>query len=83
MPLAERFTQSTSLQDQGLRVAEAAAFLSAGFHRKPIGGELQRMLIVSGMTPCPVSEGFTSTSTMDLSRCSRTRPAGAAHSWRA
>jgi pimeloyl-ACP methyl ester carboxylesterase len=66
MPLAGRFARSTSSQDLGLRVAETAEFLSACFHQKPTGAELQRMLVVNGMTPRAVNEGFTSTGTTDL-----------------
>lgn len=65
-PLAGRFAQSTSSHDLGTRVAETAEFLSACFHRKPEGADLQRMLVVNGMTARAVNEGFTSTATTDL-----------------
>jgi pimeloyl-ACP methyl ester carboxylesterase len=65
-PLAGRFAQSTSSHDLGTRVMETAEFLSACFHQQPTGADLQRMLVVNGMTARAVNEGFTSTATTDL-----------------
>ena len=65
-PLAGVFARSTSSHDLGERTAATAEFLAACFHQLPIGVELQRMLVVNGMTARAVNEGFTAITTSDL-----------------
>lgn len=65
-PLAGRFARSTSSHDLAERVAETADFLAACFHRPPTGADLQRMLVVNGMTARAVNEGFTTAAVTDL-----------------
>ncbi|UHC17727.1 alpha/beta hydrolase [Methylobacterium currus] len=65
-PLAGDFTGSATSHDLATRVAATADFLAACFHRPPAGVELQRMLVVNGMTARAANEGFVRTSTTDL-----------------
>ncbi len=65
-PLAGRYAKSTSSHDLAERTAETADFLLACFNRPPTGVDLQRMLVVNGMTARAVNEGFTHTATPDL-----------------
>lgn len=65
-PLAATFTRTTTSHDLAERSAATAAFLAACFHRAPEGADLQRMLVVNGMTARAVNEGFVRTTTTDL-----------------
>jgi non-heme chloroperoxidase len=64
--LAGTFTKTTTSHDLAERAAATAEFLFVCFHRLPTGIELQRMLIINGMTPRAVNEGFVKTKTTDL-----------------
>lgn len=65
-PLAGTFARTTSSHDLSERTVATADFLSACFHRPPTRIELQRMLVINGMTARAVNEGFTKTETTDL-----------------
>lgn len=65
-PLAGSFSQTTISHDLAERTAATADFLSACFHKAPSDVELQRMLVVNGMTARAVYEGFLKTETTDL-----------------
>ncbi|MGK9170930.1 alpha/beta hydrolase [Inquilinus limosus] len=65
-PLAGTFTRTTTSHDLAERVAATAEFLAACFHQPPTEIELQRMLVVNGMTARAVNEGFVRTATTDL-----------------
>jgi non-heme chloroperoxidase len=65
-PLAGEFTGAATSHDLATRVAATAEFLAACFHQPPTGVELQRMLVVNGMTARAANEGFVKTSTTDL-----------------
>jgi pimeloyl-ACP methyl ester carboxylesterase len=65
-PLAGTFTRTTTSHDLAERTAATADFLAACFHRLPKGIELQRMLVVNGMTARTVNEGFVETAASDL-----------------
>lgn len=65
-PLAGTYAQTTTSHDLAQRTAETASFLLACFHQPPTGVALQRMLVVNGMTPRAVGEGFVKTTTPDL-----------------
>jgi pimeloyl-ACP methyl ester carboxylesterase len=65
-PLAGEFTRTTTAHDLGTRTAATADFLAACFHQPPTGVELQRMLVINGMTTRVVNEGFVVTQTSDL-----------------
>lgn len=63
---AATFTRTTTSHDLAERAAATAAFLAACFHRPPSDVEMQRMLVVNGMTARAVNEGFVRTQTSDL-----------------
>lgn len=65
-PLAGQFTGTATSHDLATRVAATVDFLAACFHRPPTGVDLQRMLVVNGMTARAANEGFVKTSTVDL-----------------
>ncbi|CCE12174.1 Alpha/beta hydrolase fold precursor [Bradyrhizobium sp. STM 3843] len=65
-PLAGTFARTTTSHDLAERTAETASFLAACFHQPPTGVELQRMLVINGMTARAVGEGFVKTATPDL-----------------
>lgn len=65
-PLAGTFARTTTSHDLAERTAETASFLGACFHQPPTGVELQRMLVINGMTARAVGEGFVKTATPDL-----------------
>jgi len=65
-PLAGTFARTTTSHDLAERTAETAKFLAACFHQLPTDVELQRMLVVNGMTARAVGEGFVTTATPDL-----------------
>jgi len=65
-PLAGTFARTTTSHDLAERTAETAKFLAACFHQVPTDVELQRMLVVNGMTARAVGEGFVKTATPDL-----------------
>ncbi|WP_245286547.1 alpha/beta hydrolase [Bradyrhizobium sp. ARR65] len=65
-PLAGTFTRTTTSHDLAERAAATADFLAACFHQPPTGNELQRMLVINGMTARVVNEGFVKTATSDL-----------------
>lgn len=60
------FTATTTSPDLAIRSAATADFLAACFHRAPTKAEMQRMLVVNGMTARAVNEGFVQTKTTDL-----------------
>ncbi|GGB48475.1 alpha/beta hydrolase [Tistrella bauzanensis] len=60
------FTRTTTSHDLAERTAATADFLAACFHRQPTQVEMQRMLVVNGMTARAVNEGFVKTTTLDL-----------------
>lgn len=62
---AADFTKTTTSHDLAERTA-TAEFLAACFHRQPDAVEMQRMLVVNGMTSRAVNEGFITTQTTDL-----------------
>ena len=64
--LANEFSRTTTSHDLSERVAATADFLAACFHQPPTGVEFQRMLVVNGMVPRSVYEGFLKISTPDL-----------------
>lgn len=59
-------SQSTTSHDLGERTAATAEFLAACFHQPPTAAEMQRILVVNGMTARAVTEGFVRTETPDL-----------------
>jgi non-heme chloroperoxidase len=59
-------SQSTTSHDLAERTAATAEFLAACFHQPPTAAEMQRILIVNGMTARAVTEGFVRTETPDL-----------------
>ncbi|WP_338861253.1 alpha/beta hydrolase [Mycetohabitans rhizoxinica] len=63
---AAAFTSTTTSHDFAVRTAATAEFLAACFHRPPTEVEMQRMLVVNGMTARAVNEGFIKTQTPDL-----------------
>lgn len=63
---AGMFTRTTTSHDLAERSAATADFLAACFHQPPTELELQRMLVVNGMTARAVNEGFVKTETSDL-----------------
>lgn len=63
---AGTFTRTTTSHDLAERTAATADFLAACFHKPPTQIELQRMLVVNGMTARVVNEGFVKTETSDL-----------------
>lgn len=65
-PLAATFTRTATSHDLAERAAATADFLAACFHRPPTGADLQRMLVINGMTARAVNEGFVRTATSDL-----------------
>ncbi|OWJ66956.1 alpha/beta fold hydrolase [Inquilinus limosus] len=65
-PLAGDFARTAISRDLAERTAATAEFLAACFHQPPAGVELQRMLVVNGMTARAVNEGFVKTATPDL-----------------
>lgn len=58
--------RNTTSHDLGERTAATAEFLAACFHRSPTAAEMQRILVVNGMTARAVNEGFVRTETADL-----------------
>ncbi|WP_454813389.1 alpha/beta fold hydrolase [Labrys neptuniae] len=65
-PLAVSFAKTAISHDLGERTAATADFLAACFHKPLTGIELQRMLVVNGMTGRAVNEGFVKIATPDL-----------------
>lgn len=65
-PLAATFTRTATSHDLAERAAATADFLAACFHQPPTGVDLQRMLVINGMTARAVNEGFVRTATTDL-----------------
>lgn len=65
-PLSAAYARSTTSRDLAERTAATAEFLAACFHQLPTGPDLQRMLVVNGMTARAVGEGFVRTETTDL-----------------
>ncbi|MBB2972649.1 alpha/beta hydrolase [Mesorhizobium sp. RMAD-H1] len=63
---AATFTRTTTSHDLAERTAATADFLAACFHQPPTQIELQRMLVINGMTARAVNEGFVKTATTDL-----------------
>ena len=63
---AATFTRTTTSHNLAERTAATADFLTACFHRTPTEVELQRMLVINGMTARAVNEGFIKTRTTDL-----------------
>ncbi|ASJ61382.1 alpha/beta fold hydrolase [Sinorhizobium meliloti] len=63
---ARAFTRTTTSHDLAERTAATADFLAACFHQLPAPSEMQRMLVVNGMTSRAVNEGFVRTATIDL-----------------
>ncbi|MDQ8730890.1 alpha/beta hydrolase [Bradyrhizobium sp. LHD-71] len=63
---AGTFTRTATSRDLAERTAATADFLAACFHRPPTALEMQRMLVVNGMTARAVNEGFVKTVTSDL-----------------
>lgn len=60
------FIGPTTSHDLATRTAATADFLAACFHQRPTELEMQRMLVINGMTPGVVYEGFLQTKTTDL-----------------
>ncbi len=65
-PLALASAQATASHNLAQRTAATADFLAACFHVPPTGVELQRMLVINGMTARAVGEGLSKTTTSDL-----------------
>lgn len=63
---AATFTRTTTSHDLAERTAATADFLAACFHQPPSEAQMQRMLVVNGMTARAVNEGFVKTRTTDL-----------------
>ncbi|MDK1374291.1 MULTISPECIES: alpha/beta hydrolase [unclassified Sinorhizobium] len=63
---AATFTGTSTSHDLAERTAATADFLAACFHRPPTAVEMQRMLVINGMTARAVNEGFIKTETTDL-----------------
>jgi pimeloyl-ACP methyl ester carboxylesterase len=63
---AGTFTRTTTSRDLAERTAATADFLAACFHQLPTAAEMQRMLVINGMTARAVNEGFVRTATTDL-----------------
>ena len=60
------FIGPTTSHDLTTRILATADFLAACFHQPPPELEMQRMLVVNGMTPRVAYEGFLQTKTTDL-----------------
>ncbi|MGK2285255.1 alpha/beta fold hydrolase [Pedomonas sp. V897] len=60
------FTRTTTSHDLAERTTATAEFLAACFHRPPGEAEMQRMLVINGMTARAVNEGLNQTRTTDL-----------------
>jgi non-heme chloroperoxidase len=60
------FSKTAVSPDLTERTAATAEFLAACFHQPPAAVEMQRMLVVNGMTARAVNEGFVQTDTTDL-----------------
>lgn len=60
------FIGATTSHDLATRTAATADFLATCFHQPPTELEMQRMLVVNGMTSRSVYEGFVKTKTTDL-----------------
>lgn len=60
------FTQTANSHNLAERTAATADFLAACFHQQPTSIEMQRMLVVNGMTARAVNDGFIKTSITDL-----------------
>ncbi|WP_448951717.1 alpha/beta fold hydrolase [Labrys neptuniae] len=73
-PLAGSFTKTATSHDLAERTAATAEFLAACFHQPLAEAELQRMLVVNGMTARAVNEGFIKTTTTDLEPVFKTYP---------
>jgi len=63
---AATFTRTCTSHDLAERSAATADFLAACFHQPPTAVEMQRMLVINGMTARAVNEGFIKTQTSDL-----------------
>lgn len=63
---AVTFTGTATSHDLATRAAATADFLAVCFHQPPTKLEMQRMLVINGMTPRVVNEGFVATKTTDL-----------------
>ncbi len=60
------FARTTISHDLAERTSATADFLAACFYRQPTEKEMQRMLVVNGMTARAVNEGLMETETSDL-----------------
>lgn len=60
------FSKSTTSPDLATRTSATIEFLAACFHQQPSAAEMQRMLVVNGMTAREVNEGFLKTTTTDF-----------------
>ncbi len=60
------FSKSTTSHDLATRTAATVEFLAACFHQQPSADEMQRMLVVNGMTAREVNEGFLRSQTTDF-----------------
>lgn len=65
-PLAGQFARSTSSANLAERAAASVEFLRACFAQPPAQAELERMLLVNGMTPRAVNLGLTQPGAPDL-----------------
>ncbi|MDB5500586.1 MAG: alpha/beta hydrolase [Tardiphaga sp.] len=63
---AINFIGTTTSHDLATRTVATADFLAACFHKPPAATEMQRMLVVNGMTARAAYEGFLQTTTTDL-----------------
>ncbi len=63
---AGTFARTATSHDLAERTLATAEFLAACFHRQPTAAQMQRMLVVNGMTERAVNEGFIRTQTADL-----------------
>lgn len=65
-PLAGAYAATATSSDLAERHAATVEFLLACFHQAPSDEELHRMLVINGMTPSAVNEGFLKSTTPDL-----------------
>ncbi|MFN6980316.1 MAG: alpha/beta fold hydrolase [Brevundimonas sp.] len=63
---AMAFVGTTTSHDLATRTNATAEFLATCFHQAPTGLEMQRMMVVNGMSSRVAYEGFLETTTTDL-----------------
>lgn len=65
-PVALQLTGASMASDLAQRTTATVKFFSACFHHLPTGADLQQMLVINGMSPRAVTEGFLKSSVTDF-----------------